>query len=65
MYVPCYVLPPYEGPLGKHDIELVVEPSPCLAHGRGVGEGADGALHLGQVTARHHSGRLVVYTNLQ
>ena len=63
--VTCYVLPPDEGPLGKHDIKLVVEPGPCLAHRRGVGEGADGALHLGQVTARHHRGRLVVDTNLQ
>ena len=44
--------------LGVHQIELSVELGPGLAHGRRVGEGADGALNLGQVAAGNDGGRL-------
>ena len=43
---------------------LVVEPGPGLGDGGGVGEHADGALHLGQVAAGDHGGRLVVDPHL-
>merc|ERR1719167_1369564 len=51
--------------LGIHKVELVVKPGPSLCDGGGVAEHADRALHLGQVTAWHHSGGLVVDTNLE
>ncbi len=55
----------YEGPLCVHEVELVVEPGPGVLDGRGVGEAADGAVHLGQVPARHHRRRLVVDAHLR
>ena len=54
-----------EGPLGVHQIKLVVKSGPGLGDGGGVGEHAHGALHLGQVPAGHHGGRLVVDANLE
>ena len=39
-------------------------PGPSLGNGGGVGEHADGALHLGKVAARDDSGWLVVDANL-
>ena len=40
-------------------------PCPGLCDGGGVGEHADGPLHLGQVSPWHHCWRLVVDTNLR
>ena len=54
-----------EGTLGVHEIELVVKTSPGLGDGGGVGQHADGALHLGQVAAGHHGGGLVVDAHLE
>ena len=54
-----------EGALGVHEIELSVQPRPGVDDGRRVGEGADGAGHLGQVAARHHRRRLVVDPHLE
>ncbi len=53
-----------EGPLGVHEVELVVESGPGLHDGGGVGQAAHRALHAGQVAARHHRGRLVVDAHL-
>ncbi len=53
-----------EGPLGIHEVELVVEPGPGLHDGGRVRQAADRPLHAGQVAARHHRGRLVVDTHL-
>ena len=58
-------VPVHEGALGVHQVELVVQTGPGLGDGGGVGQHADGAMHLGQVTARHHGGGLVVDTNLK
>ena len=35
-----------EGPLGVHEVKLVVQPGPGLHDGRGVGEAAHGPHHL-------------------
>ena len=43
------ILPVDEGPLGVHEVELVVEPGPRLHDGRGVGQAAHRSLHL-----QHH-----------
>ena len=67
--------------LGVHEVKLVVQPGPGLGDGGGVGEHTDGPLHLrihhykchrdlqrgylGEVTARDHSGRLVVDADLE
>ena len=53
-------VPVDEGPLGVHQVELVVQPGPSLGDGGGVGEHADGSLDLGQVTTRDDGWRLVV-----
>merc|ERR1719340_353805 len=58
-------VPVDEGTLGVHQVELVVKPGPGLGDGGGVGEHAHGALHLGQVPAGHHGGRLVVDSNFE
>ena len=39
-------LPVDEGPLGVHQVELVVEPGPGLAHCGRVGQGTHRPLHL-------------------
>ena len=43
----------------------MVEAGPGLGDGGGVGQHADGPLHLGQVPARHHGRRLVVDAHLE
>ena len=58
-------LPEHEGSLGVHEVKLVVQPRPGLHDGGGVGEAADGPVHLGQVPARHHSRGLVVDADLE
>merc|ERR1712048_236480 len=54
-----------EGPLGVHQVELVVQPGPGLSDGGGVGEHADSSGDLGQVSARNSSWWLVVDANLE
>jgi len=53
-------VPVDEGSLGVHEIELVVDAGEDLSDGSGVGDHAAGSHDLGEVTAGHHSGRLVV-----
>ena len=54
-----------EGPLGVHQVELVVQPGPGLHDGRGVGEAAHGSPHHPAVSPRHRGGRLVVDADLE
>merc|ERR1712142_260556 len=58
-------VPVDEGALGVHEIKLVVKTSPGLGDGGRVGQHADGALNLGQVTSGHHCGGLVVDAHLE
>ncbi len=53
-----------KGPLGVHEVKLVVQVGPGFSNGCCVGETAHSTLNLGQVTSRNHSGRLVVDSNL-
>ncbi|KAA8579443.1 hypothetical protein FQN60_006536 [Etheostoma spectabile] len=62
---PLSHVPVDEGPLGVHQVELVVEASPGLGDGGGVAQHAHGPLHLGQVSSRNHGGRLVVDAHLE
>ena len=55
----------HERALGVHQVELVVEAGEHLRDGGGVGDHAHGALHLGEVTAGHDGGGLVVDTALE
>ncbi|KAL0625834.1 putative uncharacterized protein C8orf44 [Plecturocebus cupreus] len=57
-------VPVHKGPLGIHEIELMVQAGPGLRDGRGVAQHAQGPLHLSQVSPRDHRGRLVVNANL-
>jgi len=54
-----------EGSLGVHEIELVVKSSPGLGDSGGVAQHANSSLDLGQVTAWHNGGWLVVDTDLE
>ena len=54
-----------EGPLGVHEIELVIQTRPSLGNGGGVAQHAHGALDFGQVTTRNYGRRLVVDANLE
>merc|ERR1712062_355576 len=58
-------VPVDKGPLGVHEVELVVKPGPGLSDGGGVREHAHGPLHLGQVAAWHNSGGLVDDAHLE
>merc|ERR1719239_1281809 len=58
-------VPVDEGPLGVHQVELVVQPGPGLSDGGGVGEHADSSGNLSQVTSGDDSWRLVVDANLE
>merc|ERR1711871_814289 len=58
-------VPVDEGTLGVHEIELVVDAGEDLGHGGGVGDHADGTLHLGQVTTGDNGGGLVVDAALE
>merc|ERR1719231_517945 len=58
-------VPVHEGALGVHQVELVVQAGPRLGDGRGVGQHAHGALHLGEVATRHDGRRLVVDADLE
>ena len=55
----------HKSPLSIHQIELVIKSSPGLSDCRGVGQHADAAGHLGQVTSRHHGRGLVVDSNFE
>jgi len=54
-----------EGSLGVHKIELVVNSGEDLSDSSGVGDHADGAHDLGEVTTGHNSGGLVVDSALE
>jgi len=54
-----------EGTLGVHEIELVIDSGEDLSDGSGVGDHADGAHDLGEVTTWDNSGWLVVDTALE
>merc|ERR1719361_2519868 len=58
-------VPMDEGALGVHEIELVVDSREDLGDGGRVGDHADGAHDLGEVTTRHDGRRLVVDTALE
>ena len=53
-----------EGPLGIHKIELVIKSGPGFGDGRRIGQHADGALNLGQITAGNDRRGLVVDPDL-
>ena len=55
----------HKSTLGVHEVKLVVEPGPGLSYGGGVGQHADTPGNLGQVTPRHHGGRLVIDPHLE
>merc|ERR1712209_87348 len=58
-------VPVDEGPLGVHQVKLVVKPGPGLGDGGGVGEHTDGSLDLGKISTWNHGWRLIVDTNLE
>ena len=58
-------VPVDEGALSVHQVELVIQTSPGLGDGSGVGQHAHSARNLGQVTTRHDSRWLIVDTNLE
>merc|ERR1719265_1945980 len=58
-------VPVDEGTLRVHKVELVVDASEDLGDGGRVGDHADGALDLGEVTTRDDGRRLVVDTALE
>jgi len=53
-------LPVDEGSLGVHEIELVVDAGEDLSDGSRVGDHAASSHDLGEISARHDCGRLVV-----
>ena len=58
-------VPVNESPLGVHEVELVVKPSPGLGDSGGIAQHANGALNFSQVTAGYNGGRLIVDSNLK
>ena len=54
-----------KGPLGVHEVKLVIQYSPSILDGGGVGEAAHCPLDLGQVTSGNNCGWLVVDSNLE
>jgi len=58
-------VPVNEGTLGVHKIELVVNAGEDLSDGSGVGDHADGAHNLGEITTWDNSWWLVVDTALE
>merc|ERR1711920_939998 len=62
---PLADVPVDKGPLGVHEVELVVDPREDLCDGGGVADHAARAHDLGQVTPRHHGRRLVVDATLE
>merc|ERR550514_2442527 len=58
-------VPVDEGTLGVHEVEFVINARHHLGDRRAVGDHADRAHHLRQVTARHDRRRLVVDAALE
>ena len=58
-------VPVDEGPLGVHQIELVVQTGPGLGDGGRVAQHAHGTLHLGQISTGDDGWWLVVDANLK
>merc|ERR1712054_254387 len=58
-------VPVDEGTLRVHHVELVVDAGEHLRDSGGVGDHAASTLHLGEVTTRHNSRRLVVDAALE
>ena len=58
-------VPVDEGSLGVHKIELVINAGEDLSDGSGVGDHADGAHNLGEITTWDNSWWLVVDTALE
>jgi len=58
-------VPMDEGTLGVHQIELVIDTGEHLGDGGGVGDHADGTLHLSQVSSGDDGGGLVVDSALE
>ena len=54
-----------ESTLRVHEIELAGESGPSLCDSGRVGQHADGAVDLGEITVGNHLGRLVADTNLE
>ena len=54
-----------EGTFGVHQVEFVVEPSPCLCDGRRVRKHTDSPLNFRQISSRHCSRRLIVNSDLK
>ena len=57
-------LPVDKGPLGIHEVKLVVKSGPGLSNSRGVAQHAESALDLGQISSRDNSRGLVVDAHL-
>ncbi|KAE8749546.1 hypothetical protein FOCC_FOCC003811 [Frankliniella occidentalis] len=58
-------IPVNKGTLGVHQVEFMIEASPCLSNGCGIGKHADCSCNLGQVTTRDDGWGLVVDANLE
>jgi len=58
-------VPMDEGTLGVHEIELVIDSGEDLSDGSGVGDHADSAHNLGEITTWDNSGWLIVDTALE
>jgi len=58
-------VPVDKGPLGVHEVKLVVKPGPGLGNGGSVGEHADSSLNLSLVSTWDDGWRLVVDSNLE
>ena len=58
-------VPMDEGTLGVHEIELVIDSAEHLGDGGGVGDHADGAHDLGEITTWHNGRGLVVDSALE
>ena len=58
-------VPVDKGPLGVHEVKLMVEPGPGLSDGGGVGQHADGTLDLSKVTSWNNSWWLIVDSYLE
>lgn len=54
-----------KGPLGVHEVKLVIKSGPCLGDGGGVAQHTHSALNLGKIPTRNHSRGLVVDANLR
>merc|ERR1719322_1697416 len=58
-------VPVNEGPLGVHEVKLMVEPCPGLGNSSGIAQHTDSPADLGKVATRDNSGWLVVNAYLE